>query len=80
MSIENDKGENGTGAAADAAAAADAPARYAPGRTLLSMLGFLAFFLAIALGVALFATSPWMRVSPDCSVVCVFANDIKDFF
>ncbi len=75
--MENDKGENDTGAPADAA---DVPARYAPGRTLLSMLGFLAFFLAIAIGVALFATSPWMRVSPDCSVVCVFANDIKDFF
>ncbi len=72
--MEDDPGGEDTGAGADA------PARYSPLRTLRSILGFAAFFLAIALGVALFATSPWMRVSPDCSFVCVFANDIKDFF
>ena len=60
--------------------AGETAARYTPFRTLLSIAGFLLFFAAIALSIALIATAPWMRVSPDCSVVCVFANDIKDFF
>ena len=55
-------------------------ARYTPLRTLVSIAGFLLFFAAVALSVALIATAPWMRVSPDCSVVCVFANDIGDLF
>ena len=60
--------------------AGETAARYTPFRTLLSIAGFLLFFAAVALSIALIATAPWMRVSPDCSVVCVFANDIKDFF
>ena len=49
-------------------------------RTLRSVAVFLLFFAAIAFSIALFATSPWMRVSPDCSVACVFANDLKELF
>ena len=60
--------------------AGETAARYAPFRTVVSIVGFLCFFAAVALSIALIATAPWMRVSPDCSVICVFANDIKDLF
>lgn len=69
--------DNETGASAETG---KAPASYSPFRTLISILGFLVFFAVIGLTIGVMAAAPWMRVSHDCSVVCVFAKDIKDFF
>ena len=58
----------------------DAPASYGAFDTLRAVIGFLVFFAVLSLGVVLMATAPWMRVSHDCSVFCVIATDIEEFF
>jgi hypothetical protein len=72
MNSENDT-DGGSGAG-------QARARQSPMRTLRSVVGFLVFFTLVAFTIAMISTAPWMRVSPDCSVVCVFLQDLKDFF
>ena len=49
-------------------------------QSLRAILIFLLLLVVLTAGLGLFATSPWTRASPDCSVWCVIGEHIEALF
>ena len=53
---------------------------YSAFQTIRAILLFLLVAAVIAGAIGLMATAPWMRVSFDCSILCVIELDFREFF
>ncbi len=53
---------------------------YSAFQTIRAIVLFVIVAAVIAGAIGLFSTSPWMRVSHDCSIFCVIETDVREFF